>query len=227
MPIFLAEDGSEEPVSLPFKFLGGFELSSKSIGLMISLQGVSSMIAQVFLFPVVVRRFGNLKTFRFIVISWPLLYLMVPYTVLLPYNLRLPAIGFCLVWRIIGQVFAYPCNAILLTNSAPSMLVLGMINGAAASTASLCRAFGPAVAGVLHDWGNGLGYNGFAWWAGGFVCMIGALESLWIEEGKGRMDRDEDLDEESTPGEPLIDPLAIDAAITEAKRPGNNAEGEQ
>ena len=57
--------------------------------------------------------------------------------------------------------------------------------------------------------------------------MIGALESLWIEEGKGRMDREEDLDEESTPGEPLIDPLAIDAAITEAKRPGNNAEGEQ
>ena len=59
--------------------------------------------------------------------------------------------------------------------------------------------------------------------------MIGALESLWIEEGKGRMDRDrdEDLDEESTPGEPLIDPLAIDAAITEAKRPGNDAEGEQ
>ena len=56
--------------------------------------------------------------------------------------------------------------------------------------------------------------------------MIGALESLWIEEGKGRMDREEDLDEESTPGEPLIDPLAIDAAITEAKRPGNNVEGE-
>ena len=226
MPIFLAEDISTEPVSLPFKFLGGFSLSSKSIGLMISLQGVCSMLTQLFLFPLVVRRYGSLKTFRFVVMSWPILYLIVPYTVLLPSNLRLPAIGFCLLWRIVGQVFAYPCNAILLTNSAPSMLVLGMINGAAASTASLCRAIGPAVAGVLHDWGNGLGYNGVVWWVAGIVSMAGAVESLWMEEGQGRMTSEGDLDEESTSCGPFIDPLDIDAAIAAAKGPVHDAEDE-
>ena len=223
MPIFLAEDISHDPISLPFKFSGGFALSSKFIGLMISLQGICSMIAQIFLFPFVVRRFGNLRTFRFVVMSWPILYLIVPYTVLLPSRFRLAAIGFCLLWRILGQVFAYPCNAILLTNSAPSMLVLGLINGAAASTASLCRAFGPAIAGVLHDWGNGKGYNGVAWWTGGIICVIGAVESFWMEEGQGRMDHVDEDDEEATLIEPHIDPLDIDAVITAATKPGKQA----
>ncbi|MCJ1477457.1 hypothetical protein MMC13_006129 [Lambiella insularis] len=216
MPMFLSEKVSDVPASLPFKFSGGFALPAKVIGLMMSIQGLYSMIAQVFLFPIVVRRFGSLATFRFVVMSWPILYFLVPYLVLLPEDLQIGGIFFCLIWRITAQVLAFPSNAMLLTNSAPSILVLGLINGVAASTASLARAFGPTLSGLIHAWGLELGYNGFAWWAGGIVCILGAIESLWMEEKPGRLDVIDDVDEEATLNEPYIDPLAIDAAINAA-----------
>lgn len=218
MPIFLSQKVSHVPASLPFKFTGGFALPAKLIGLMFSIQGVYSMMAQIFLFPFVVRRFGSLNTFRFVVISWPLLYFIVPYTVLLPKRFQMVGLSFCLLWRITAQVLAYPSNAILLTNSAPSLLVLGAINGIAASSASLSRAFGPTVSGIINSWGLGMGYAGLAWWASGIICILGAVESFWLEEVEGRMDSLALVDEESSLNEPYIDPLVIDAAISAARR---------
>ena len=213
MPVFLSTPISEEPPSLPFKFTGGFALPTKLIGLMLSLQGVYSMTAQIFLFPIVVRKFGSLRTFRFVIITWPVLYFLVPYLVLLPSQFQMVGIFVCLLWKITAQVLAYPSNAILLANSAPSMLVLGAINGIAASTASLSRAFGPTVSGIIYSWGLKLGYTGLAWWANGLICIIGAVESLWMEETDGSADSAQVRDEDSTLNEPFLDPLIIDAVI--------------
>ena len=184
---------------------------------MLSVQGVYSLLAQSFLFPLAARRFGTLKTFRFVLLTWPLLYALVPYLVLLPRQLQVPSVYFCLLWKITAQVLAFPSNSILLTNSAPSMLVLGVINGVAASTASLARACGPTFTGLLHSWGLQVGSTGLAWWASGIICTIGAIESLWLEEGRGRMDHLDVEDEEPLIEEMLIDPLVIDAAITAAR----------
>lgn len=216
MPVFLSTPESDDPISFPFKFTGGFALTTKTIGLMLAVQGTYSMVAQIVLFPFVVRHFGSLKTFRFVVMSWPLLYFGVPYLVLLPRYLQMPGVYFCLFWRITAQVLAYPSNAILLTNSAPSLLVLGTINGVAASTASLCRAFGPTVSGWIHSAGLSMGYTGLAWWASGLICVMGAIESLWMEEVDGRMDQPASEDEEALLSESYIDPSAIDAAIIAA-----------
>ena len=186
---------------------------------MLSVQGVYSMTAQVFLFPFVVKRFGSLKTFRFVVMSWPILYLLVPYLVFLPPHLQMTGILFCLLWRITAQVLAFPSNAILLTNSAPSSMVLGVINGVAASTASLSRAVGPTLSGLISSYGQSKGYVGLAWWAGGLIAILGAIESMWMEEGKGRMDSteaNESEDEEIPSTEPYLDPLVVDAAINAA-----------
>ena len=181
------------------------------------------MLAQVFLFPFAVRRFGNLKTFRFVVMVWPLLYLLVPYLVLLPDRFQLIGIYACMLWRVTAQVLAYPSNAILLTNSAPSMLVLGVINGVAASTASLMRAFGPTVSGLIYTTGLKLGYTGLAFWISGIVAVLGAFESLWMGEGGGRMDQQfteqANLPEEE---EGFINPLAANAALFAA---GGREEG--
>lgn len=197
MPVFLSEPVSHEPATLPFQFIGGFGLSAKSIGFMLSVQGVYSMIAQLVIFPLVAKRFGTLKTFRFVVMTWPVLYALVPYTVLLPQSLQKMGVYVCLLWKITFHVLAFPSNAILLTNAAPSTLVLGIINGVAASTASLARACGPTVTGIVHAWGLEFGSAGLAWWVSGFVCAIGAIESLWLEEvTNGRMDQQEDGDTE-------------------------------
>ncbi|KAI9674234.1 MAG: hypothetical protein M1817_002052 [Caeruleum heppii] len=188
MPVFLSTPESHETPSLPFKFTGGFALSTKTIGLLMSVQGAYSMMAQLFLFPAVARRFGSLRVFRFVAMTYPLLYLVVPYVVLLPKPLQMLGIYLCLLVKVTYHVLAYPSNAILLTNSAPSMLVLGAINGIAASTASLCRAFGPTVSGLIHAAGLEMGYSGLAWWCSGAVCLVGALESLWMEDINGRLD---------------------------------------
>lgn len=208
MPVLLSTPTDlHTPTVLPFKFTGGFGLSTKQVGLILSMQGLYSMTAQFFLFPFVVRRLGPLGTFRLIAFSFPFLYLVTPYLVLLPDVLRMPGVYALLVVKITMAVLAYPANAILLTNSAPSNLVLGTINGVAASTASLSRAFGPTVSGILYTTGLKIGYSGLPWWCSALVTIIGATISLWQKEEGGRMDT-EDEPEEGRVG--VVDPMACE-----------------
>lgn len=186
MPIFLSTSKSHEKVVLPFKFSGGFALPTKTIGTMLAIQGVYSMIAQLFLFPAIVRGFGELRTLRFVLMIWPPLYFIVPYFTLLPSSFQIPAIYAALFSKITFHVIAFPSSAILLANAAPSSTVLGSINGAAASVASLSRSFGPTVTGLLHTRGLESGFSWLSWWACGAVSVIGAIESCWMEEVEPR-----------------------------------------
>ncbi|KAJ5458556.1 hypothetical protein N7475_009944 [Penicillium sp. IBT 31633x] len=182
MPVFLSTPRSDDDVVLPLKFTGGLGMATKTIGFMLAVQGVYSMIAQLWLFPFVVKHFGTLRTFRFVLLVWPPLYLAVPYLVLLPAKLQTLAVYVSLISKITFHVIAFPATAIMLANAAPSSKVLGSINGVAASTASLSRAFGPTITGLLHTKGLDSGYSVLAWWACGLVCLIGAIQSFWMEE---------------------------------------------
>jgi hypothetical protein len=218
MPVFLSTPVDHPPYQLPFKFIGGFGMPTKQVGMILSSQGVYSMIAQLFFFPFVVRRVGELRCFRMVAISYPILYFTTPYLVLLPDNLRLVGVYAILIWKITFAVLAYPANAILLTNSAPSLLVLGTINGIAASTASLSRAFGPTVSGLLYTAGLKIGYSGLAWWCSALVAILGAILSLWMSDKEGRMSEkvDEDIDQEAGHLEHALDHVALDSAIEAA-----------
>ncbi|RMZ82685.1 hypothetical protein DV738_g1584, partial [Chaetothyriales sp. CBS 135597] len=210
MPVFLSEERSDAKPSLPFKFIGGFGLSTKAIGLMMAVQGVYSMMAQLWLFPFIVRRIGTLTAFRLVMIVWPVLYLAVPYLVLLPDRFQSTGIYMALLIKITFHVIAFPSNAILLANAAPSKSVLGTINGVAASAACLARAFGPTVTGSIHAAGLKFGCTGLAWWAGGIICVIGALESFWMEENEVRMDSE--ASEEEPVCEPLLHTTSVEAS---------------
>ncbi|KAG9236815.1 major facilitator superfamily domain-containing protein [Amylocarpus encephaloides] len=206
---------------LPFKFVGGYGLSTKEIGVVLSIQGIYSMIATVFLFPIIVRRLGALGLFRLIAISYPILYIGTPYLVLLPDELRMVGVYAVVIWKCTFSTMAYPSNAILLTNSAPSLLLLGTINGVAASTASLCRAFGPTVSGVLFTAGLSVGYSGLAWWCSALICVGGAILSLSMTDAGGRMDVDEKNEEPELGFEDhILDHNALDTAIAAAEPRG-------
>lgn len=221
MPIFLSEDRiSTAQAVLPFKFSGGFAKSTQAIGFMMAVQAAYSMFAQLWLFPLIVRRIGTLRAFRAVMTIWPVLYFFVPYLVLLPEKFQTAGIYSCLVIKITFQVIAFPSNAILLANAAHSKSVLGTINGVAASTACLARALGPIVTGSIHSAGLKLGYNGLAWWAGGIVCAIGALESYWMEETEARLDRSSEEEEQNT-CEPLLHTTAVEPADDCITRPDN------
>ncbi|KAM0491727.1 hypothetical protein ACHAPB_009039 [Verticillium nonalfalfae] len=188
-PVFLSTKSPvEKEFHLPFKFVDGFGMETKEIGVILSVQGVYSMISTVFLFPIVTRRLGALRLFRFMALSYFALYLTTPYLVLLPENFRMAGIYFMVIWKCTFSTMAYPANAILLTNSAPNLTTLGTINGVAASTASLCRAFGPTISGFLYSIGLETGYSGLAWWTSAAITVIGAFISLQIKEGPSRLD---------------------------------------
>lgn len=193
-PVFLSTDppSHREPPSLPFKFVDGFGFDSQSIGVILAVQGVYSMFSTCFLFPWVARRLGGLQLFRLLAASYFLLYLITPYLVLLPRDYRMVGIYIVVIWKCTFSTMAYPINAILLTNSAPTLLSLGTINGVAASTASLCRAFGPTISGLLYALGLRAGYSGLAWWTSGLVTIAGACISFQLTEDKGRFDEKAD-----------------------------------
>src|SRR6201996_3152954 len=170
------------PPVLPFKFVGGFGLSTKSIGLILSCQGFLQMIAQIFVFPFINERLGSLTTFRMAIMGYPFLYIFLPYLALAPHALRFPCILLVLVWKVTAQSFSYPSQSIMLANSAPSKRVLGTLNGFAMSAASLARAFGPTVAGLIHAVGLQSGYSIFSWWSCALVAVIGAVVSLLMAE---------------------------------------------
>lgn len=189
LPVFLSTAPPKHPnVELPFKFIDGFGLETKTIGIIMSVQGIYSLVSNYVLVAPVTRRLGSLRLFRILALSYFALYLVTPYLVLLPENLRMPAIYILVVWKCTFSTMAYPSNAILLANSAPSKQVLGTINGIAASTASLCRALGPTVSGLLYSLGLRTGYSGLAWWFSGIVTIAGAYLSLQITEGGQQQD---------------------------------------
>ncbi|KAE9963937.1 hypothetical protein EG328_010910 [Venturia inaequalis] len=182
LPVLFSSKESTVKPHLPFKFIGGFGMEMKQVGLILSLQGFLQMIAQIFVFPVVNERLGSLATFRIAIMGYPILYLFLPYIVLAHDNLRYAAIFVVLVWKVTAQSFSYPAQSIMLANSAPSKKVLGTLNGFAMSAASLARAFGPTVAGLIHSSGIKIGYSGLSWWTCAIVATLGALVSLHMTE---------------------------------------------
>jgi hypothetical protein len=173
---------SEQAPQLPFKFKGGFGYSTQTIGIILSVQGVLQMIAQLVLFPWISRRLGSLRTFWFTIASYPFLYLLAPYLALLRNDLRIPGIMLVLVWKVTAQSLSYPSLNMMLANAAPSKKVLGTLNGAAASSASIFRGFGPTVSGALATLGDRNGVSGLPWWTCAGIALVAWVPGFFMEE---------------------------------------------
>ncbi len=188
-PVFLSTSAPEHkvPMSLPFRFVDGFGLDSKTVGIILSVQGGYSLIINMFVVPRILKRLGALRLFRFLIVGYFALYLITPYLVLLPENYRMVGVGLVLAWKCTFANMAYPSNAILTADSAPTHLALGTINGVAASTASLCRAFGPTLSGILYSVSLQSGYSGLAWWCSALVAIFGAIVGLQIRDPRDQL----------------------------------------
>lgn len=187
MPIFLETPKPDKAPILPFRFTGGLGKSPKTVGVMNSLQGAYSLFAQLCLFPFLVRRYGTLRTLRFVLVVWTPLYFAVPYLVLLPAVLHIPISQLALLVKITLHVIAFPSVNLLLTNSAPSAAALGSINGAAGSVASLSRALGPTCSTLLNSKGLAIGFSILSWWVCGVISAIGAAETFFVRDVDSRI----------------------------------------
>ena len=192
-------------VRLPFKFAGGMGLDSGRIGLLFTLYGVFGMIVQFLVFPPVARRFGVLPCLKACTIAFPLVYLLTPFTVLLPTPLTQQIAIFCvMLLKSCAGIFAFPCTTILLTNSARSLRLLGTLNGVATSLSASGRALGPTIGGTVFTLGIDLGYLIIPWFTIAGLAALGNVPVWWLVEmdgfgGAEDSDSDEEDEEEDLP----------------------------
>ena len=84
------------------------------------------------------------------------------------------------------------------------------------------RAFGPTISGLIYSSGLKMGCTGLAFWICGLVAVFGAVESMWMGEGDGRLE--EGLEQvEANEEDGLINPLTVDAALLAAGRRDNDS----
>lgn len=186
LPVLFSLPESETAPSLPFKFTGGFDLPTRSIGGILSIQGLIQVIAMLFAFPALTRHLGSLNLFRITVFTYPFLYIVTPYLTLVPHSLRMPCVYLILIWKVCAQAFTMPSALIMLANNTPSPKVSGTLNGAMAASASLCRTFGPTFSGLLQSAGLSLGTLGLPWWTNAAVAVIGMVIAVFMREEKRR-----------------------------------------
>lgn len=186
---------------LPFKFNGGFGLESGRIGTLFTMYGVVGGLVQFLVFPPVARRYGVLRCLKVCSITFPIIFLVIPYTALIQNSLLQQATMFAImIVKSFAVIFAFPCSTILLTNSAVSLRILGTLNGFATSISALGRASGPAIAGACLTWGAAHGYIITPWWVMAVISAIGAVPVFYLVEmdgfnGNDDDEREEDLDE--------------------------------
>lgn len=205
LPVMLSLPLSAEPIHLPLFFTGGFELPTKTIGIILSGQGLVQTISLLVIFPMVSKKIGSVATYRIAVLTYPLFYILVPYLSVLPQTIRMPALCVIIVWKVTAQALALPPIQILLANSAPSKRVLGTLNGTAASSASLCRGFGPTLSGLIQSAGLSFGCLGLPWWTSSAIATIAAILCLSITETR--------MQTASKAIPPLDDPSRLDLAL--------------
>jgi hypothetical protein len=181
----------------PFSFNKGFGIDSGRIGLMFTLYGVVGIFYQFVIFPPLARHYGVLNCLRAVLVVMPIVYLLAPFSTLMPSVLSAEIALFCL-WLVKGlcSTFAFPCSTILLTNSAPSLKVLGTINGIATSVSAIGRAAGPTLGGSLFTWGAKEGFILAPFWALSLIAALSTIPMWWLIEGDGFGNEDEEEEEE-------------------------------
>lgn len=80
---------------------------------------------QYFLFPPVTNWLGSRICLRIVAFTLPVVYGVLPFVLLVPASVQMPAIYVLMFFKSLAVIFAFPCSTILLTNSAPSLRVLG------------------------------------------------------------------------------------------------------
>ncbi|KAG9194256.1 hypothetical protein G6011_04291 [Alternaria panax] len=194
-PVQLADDPT---VSLPLKFAGGFGIESRRIGIIFTMFAISCTMCQFLLFPPIARYLGIVRCLRIAFLIFPFVFFVTPFLSLIPDPItREVAMVLLLMVRGVGGTFAFPTSTIMLTNSAPSLRVLGTINGLATSFSAFGRAAGPTLGGGLFTWGVKRGYVIVPFWTMSAFALAASIPTFWLVEGKGFGDDSDINDEEN------------------------------
>ena len=181
------------------------------------------MFVQFLVFPPMARRYGILNCLKVSSLSFPIFYVLTPFTVLLPTSqTQQIAIFTIMLLKCCAAIVAFPCNTILLTNSARSLRLLGTLNGVATSLSAIGRAAGPSIGGTTFTLGINIGYVIIPWWTLAAFSLVGAIPVWWLIEMEGFGDGGEADDIEDVQ-EDVLSP--DDADLESASQPHRDEAG--
>lgn len=163
---------------------GGLGLSIQQVGVIISINGLIALFIQAIIFPLVTSWLGVWKVFMLVTIFHPIVFVIVPYLVILPSDWLYTGVYTCLSVRNLFGILAYPTILILLKEACPSSSALGRINGLAASTGAACRTIASPLAGLLYSIGISIDFTALAWWASAFIAFTGTIQVFFISRKK-------------------------------------------
>ena len=186
LPIFLQDERIESRRHSPFSVPGGLGLSTQSVGIIMSVNGLIALFIQAIVFPLFASWLGVWKVFVMVTVLHPIVYVIVPYLYFVNANALYPAIYACLSVRNFTSILAYPVLLIMIKEAAAGPSVLGKVNGLAASAGAACRTLAPPFAGYLYTIGAHIRFTGLAWWGSVFVALVGALQVLTIKRTKNK-----------------------------------------
>jgi hypothetical protein len=179
-PIFAQDGRQESGVASMFHVAGGLGLSTQTVGVILSVNGIIALIIQGVVFPLLAGWLGVWRLFRLCVVFFPIVYFVIPYLAILPSSNLFAGIYACLaVWDFFN-IILYPLILILI-KEASNPKCLGKINGMAASVGAVARCLAPPIAGCFYSIGYDVEFAGLPWWVTGMVAVVGAVQLVCIK----------------------------------------------
>ena len=186
LPIFAQDEKAADVVTLGggsegslFGPSGGLGLSTHTVGVIMSVNGMIALFIQGVVFPVLAGWLGVWRLFQIVMYLFPAAYFVVPFLAVLSDESVVGGIYACFTLRNIFSILCYPLILILI-KEATSKKYLGRVNGLAASAGATARCLAPPVTGFVYSIGYKIDFAPLAWWISGIVAIIGAAQVLWM-----------------------------------------------
>ncbi|KAJ4404163.1 hypothetical protein N0V91_006065 [Didymella pomorum] len=172
LPVYILD----EPVTRGIDFRGGLGMSLHDVGAYLAINGFITLFVQGFIFPIFVEHAGVWKSFFYMVLFYPICYVIIPFVSALPDELISPGVYVTLVLQAFFGIIVFPCSLILMKNAVPSPLVLGRVNGLAMSACCLARTIACPLVGAIYS----IGGSAAAWFGLTLMAVFGMIQLIWV-----------------------------------------------
>lgn len=170
----------------------GRNLHAAVIGVTLSVAGIFTILFQLFLFPSLKSRLGNVGTYRGALFGFAVTMALMPFVGYVdgrpPFGLGSSKVwvyfelGAILIIKNICAVGGLSCVMLLVTNSAPSNASLGTLNGITQTLSAAGRSIGPFLSGTLFSASTHVRPKGegLAWGLFAGIAVMGWLATYAI-----------------------------------------------
>ncbi|KAG7194686.1 uncharacterized protein KQ657_004363 [Scheffersomyces spartinae] len=189
LPVFLASPLQRKYLHFPLSIKGGFGLTSEFIGKLFSSTGIAGMAIILVIFPLIDRKLGTIRGFRFLCSIFPFMYFFVPLTIFThhDYNSNFPrwvmvaALYTITSLKTLAQLTGMP-QITLLNHRAAHVSHRAYINSTSMSIMALARFTGPMIFGYVMSFGDSLGRSWLIWWCLSMLSLFGFFQSFRMDE---------------------------------------------